>query len=444
MVEWLKYFFLSFFSNKTAKDGIKRSFGNAALSMVLSFIIICLGLFVGYIATFSYHYSRSDEFRGFVYSAFAENTSSRIGLSVSGGKLSAAIPGGKNYANSIETPDSVYKKNGYELFVDDRPLDTYVEFAIAAKNKQAGEADITYDEYVALSADDKKNYTLKLTAGCVALDVNVAFDEYKTYLDGVSVEGADGYDKKVAEQYEKLYSSAAEGKITTEEYKNSVYELYIKTRYSAYDFSDRGVPALYWYYADYSASHPDEKYLMLLYNACIISFESSTGLEYILLESYDKVGNVAISAAGMSESDAKANVDKFISDLFASGYANAFFTYLMSGGRVALYYLIAILLFALALFFVARKLKCLLLTNVTDALKLTASFMLMPALLAFVVSILFSLFMTRTAVFNLAGILFIVIVAARTLCAIIPEIIRDRKEAENDTKDDTAADGEYV
>ena len=61
MVNWLKYYFLGFFSNGLSKEGAKRSGFNLLLNILLAFILLCGGFVAGYAASFPVFYSKAEE-----------------------------------------------------------------------------------------------------------------------------------------------------------------------------------------------------------------------------------------------------------------------------------------------------------------------------------------------------------------------------------------------
>ncbi|MBD5131305.1 MAG: hypothetical protein HDT28_01730 [Clostridiales bacterium] len=119
MVAWLKFYFLSFFSNRISKEGATRSIANSIVSLVLAFMVICCGLIAGYVVSFNKHYGSSPDFSEFAYSIFADGEQS-IELSVSNGKLNALIPDGVEFINGFADESCDYNKNGYSLVVDTR------------------------------------------------------------------------------------------------------------------------------------------------------------------------------------------------------------------------------------------------------------------------------------------------------------------------------------
>ena len=93
MTEWLKFYFLGFFSQKLTRQAARRRYLNVVLGILLTFILLFAGLFMGYTCSFGKHYGNSSQFREFVYSVFASGDKHKdIHISVKDGKLNADIP----------------------------------------------------------------------------------------------------------------------------------------------------------------------------------------------------------------------------------------------------------------------------------------------------------------------------------------------------------------
>ena len=71
MKKWLKFFWLSFFSNETSKDGVRRGFSNFFLALILSLVILCAGFIGADILPFNKHYSDANGFSATARKVFA-------------------------------------------------------------------------------------------------------------------------------------------------------------------------------------------------------------------------------------------------------------------------------------------------------------------------------------------------------------------------------------
>lgn len=214
--EWLKFYFVGFFTHSMSKEGGDRSFFNTLLSFVLTFFIVCCGLMAGYSASFGVQYNNSKDFKNFLYAAFANGDSSnRIDLSVKEGYLSADIKEGER-VNTLLNEGQKYAVNGYQLIVDTRPAaTTYADFSV--KCKKSDNSEIDYSVYRTLSDEDKKSYSLSVKYSGLQLNPAIKQQEYEEYLTNT---------ESVAEEYGKLKTDVAGGAITSEQYANSIYELY--------------------------------------------------------------------------------------------------------------------------------------------------------------------------------------------------------------------------
>ena len=422
-VQWLKFYFLGFFSNKLSREGGERRFANTLLSCVLAFAIICCGLIAGFTASFSLSYSKADEFKNFLYSALADGTNeNRINLKMTDGKLSAEIPDGKQYINPL-VEDSVYDKNGYKLILDTRSsTETFAEFTITCKDTTG--TDIGYEAYRNITDEFKKNITLGLEFSGKALDVTERQAEYVAFLEKASTPDTDEYKEDIANSYNEIKNKSGK------EYDNAVYSLYIKAYYSAVNIHDSygEAPTLKTYYLSSDTYKDVEQYIVILDDVCFCTFKSSSGLVMAFTGYYTNIKDGNITADGMTAQEMQNNTDGFITKAFHSGSGLNFLVYFISAGRIAGLYLAAILVISLAAFVVCRFLKSELCFKYMEMLKIIGSYILVSSLVSFVGTVIFSLFLPRGTVFNLAGIIFISVLTVRTAVLLIMELLKERKQ----------------
>ena len=88
MVNWLKFFFLSFFSDRYAKQAAERRMLNALACVLIALVLLFGGLLTGYVSSFGKHYAAATEFREFAYSVFASDGNG-VEFSIGGNKMSA-------------------------------------------------------------------------------------------------------------------------------------------------------------------------------------------------------------------------------------------------------------------------------------------------------------------------------------------------------------------
>ena len=161
MLNWLKRFTLSLFSDSQAKESVRYGFGGILLSSVLALIFLFLGVFAGKTVPFGAYYGGADDFRGFIYNALiGSDTAEPISVTVKDGKAEVTSGGKAVLINTFTEEDDrqKYSVNGYQLIVDSREVaDIYDDFEAYCIDKDGGE-EITYEEYLKLDAQNKKQY----------------------------------------------------------------------------------------------------------------------------------------------------------------------------------------------------------------------------------------------------------------------------------------------
>ena len=222
MIEWLKVFGLGFFNDRLAAKAAKYGFVSIVLTIVLSFVFFMFGFVAADVVPFSTHYNNAEEFREFIDNAFSD-TQLKIdnGLAKSE-KIINTYTGDSDKEN--------YARNGYNLIIDTRASDTLIEFSQVGVK---GSAEISYEEYIALSAKEKESYRLEVRYTDRELSLtNERVAGFESYLDKISAEGTDGYNAEAATAYREL-----KGKnLPQDSYGKEVYYLFVKYYYSEIEF----------------------------------------------------------------------------------------------------------------------------------------------------------------------------------------------------------------
>ena len=417
--EWLKFYFVGFFTHGLSKESGDRSFFNTLLSFVLAFVIVCCGLIAGYSASFGVQYDNSKEFKTFLYAAFVdENSSDRIDLSVKGGYLSADIDGSERI-NTLLNEGNKYIANGYQLIVDTRPADTtYAEFIV--KCKKSDNTEIDYGAYRNLSDDDKKSYTLTVDYSGLSLNPSEKLAEYETYLSNT---------ESVAEAYGKLKADFAGGTISAEQYSNGVYELYFNTYFVGLPKDSYGkAPTLRTYYLSPSTYENTDKYFALFDNVCFCAFKTDKGIAVEFSGYFNKLDDGKINGDSLTVEQMQTNVDGMIKESFASASGLNFLVYIISLGRSVAVFVMAIILLALIVFIVLKVRKVEFCPRYTETIKIVGSFQLWSAIITFISTFICSFFLARGSVFVAAEIIFLCVMAVRTAIYLIIEVLSDKKK----------------
>ena len=336
MKQWLKFFGLSFFSDKIAQNACKRGYGNALLSLALAFVLFMLGFVLSSIVPFASHINNSEEFNALLSNAFDNNG---VVLTVENGVLAAGkgaqSPAAIKIANTYlsETDAEKYCAGDYNLIIDARPLDTLIEFSQYAENGSGGK--ISYAEYRNLSTSAKSEYTVKTEYTDVPLNITEELrSSFVSYLEN---------DQSAATDYAELQNNASQ--YTSEEYGEQLYYLYVKYYYSDVNSVIYGAkaPVLHdYYYNNYLADYGNDKFCYFFADVCYGSFYTKGGVFVNYGGYYREVNDGEIIG--------KDAALKLIKDVFYSSTDYVWASFLMNSLFLFAMLLILPLLAALLLF----------------------------------------------------------------------------------------------
>lgn len=186
MVEWLKYFFGSFFINGLAMQGAERRVANSILAFFLGWILIFSGLVIGYQASFKTHFNNCSALIQSIEAVFENGielkTSERKAVSGKNGEFDNSI-----VINTFSNADDKekYSVNGINFILDTRPQDTVYEGEKTIRQKYIEdylEKDV--GDYIAILDD--------VVIGKFTTDggLPVSFNGYYFKTDGVTVNSA--------------------------------------------------------------------------------------------------------------------------------------------------------------------------------------------------------------------------------------------------------------
>ena len=85
MKGWIKFFGLSFFSDKIATEAVKRGFSSIALALLLSFIFFLFGYYGADVAPFAARYDGAESYKQFISNGFSKSD-----IEIKDGKASSA------------------------------------------------------------------------------------------------------------------------------------------------------------------------------------------------------------------------------------------------------------------------------------------------------------------------------------------------------------------
>lgn len=397
MREWLKFFFAGFFRDKY-NNAAERSFFNAVLAVVLAYIFLALGFFVGLVAPFAHHYDSSTQFSEFVTQATAG-----VNLQMKDGKLSADVS--RNDFAGVKEGEL----DGYGVIIETGPAaTTFDDFSVVCVDKSGKE--ISYADYSLLSENEKATYTPQLLFGGKKLDVTVKQDEYKSVLN-------QSQSGKVA--LAELDDKLATGQISEKEYNDGVYVAYVKAYYPPMSGVEKygGAPTLRTYCLGMTVSSFSDRFLILLDDMCIGAFITDSGVKVDFEGYYKGIPDGKIT-----------DIRAFILDAFDGGKGYIFALNLLNMFKVLPVLFVAMLVLALIMFVVYRVKAGELRVGYVDSLKLCGSYLLYSALFASLVCMIASVFLSKSTVYIVSLVACLAVLACRSLVRVLVDIMNFRRE----------------
>ena len=417
MKKWFKFFNLSFFSHKTAKEGSKRSYANFFLALILALAFIWAGFVGAETLTFGLHYNNASDFRATVHSVFANaDIEKRISAEIRDGIL-MANGYGEEYSESLlvntfenDLDSQNYSSHGYNVIIDTRTADTLAEVEAYCVSNDGKETIISYEEYLTLSTVARLNFDFKLKYTGKALELDDEKIELcRAYIDTLSDE-----DKEKAQ---KLSNDLAANTITMDEYGRELYELYFINYYpeiSAYESSSK-VPLLRNYYYHQYISQGVSNYLFIFDDYMAGSFETDNGIEVSFYGFYSDLQNGAVVLDAVNLDDARDAADGFIKRSFDSVAILSVYAYAVN--VFSLIPFIALMPMVVTLLaYSLLKLKCIdSITSLGSMFKIIGSFMWMSALISAVLTVILAFFVSRNVITALPLVLFFIALAVRSV-----------------------------
>lgn len=405
MKSWLRFFGLSFFSDKIAKEARNRGVLNCVLGFVLALVFLFCGVLASNTVPFYSHYKNASGFKDFV-NVFAGES----GLKIENGLASSA-----NVINTfeIEADAEKYAKNGYNLVIDTRPsaaLDKFEAYCTA----KAGEVDdIIYEEYLALTDEAKGNYEfrIKYTPNELILTEKLV-EDCESYLN--TIENED-----VTKQFNALKENKPS--VTAEEYNKSVYALWVHTYYPEMTKYERAgaVPLLRsYYYRTYLYSGEAQKSLFVFSDVLFGYFETDGGIAVSFYGTFGKMPDGALTADG---------ADKFVTEAFQTSVSMSANVYLLNVFRFIPFIAAIPVILALAAKLVLSFINDEKYKKFTTCLKIEFSYMAWTGIFTAVILFILGFFISSTVLNVLPLILLAAVMFVRTAVLLIGEYILMKK-----------------
>lgn len=413
IVEWLKFYFLGFFSEKQARKSNRTGALTIILSAALAFLLFFVGFYAADIVPFSTHYNNAATYR-----RFAENA-------LGNGKTPVKINAEKAvYPVKINTfisdaDKEKYCFDGYNLIVDTRPSDTLIRFTQYAVN---GEEEIDYETYLALKEEDKKQYSLKIRyfdEELVLTDEDTA--RHTEFLDRTSVEGSEKYNKSAAEEYKKLKNDKQN--LSDSEYAEQLYYLFIKYYYVGAGSLLKGAKAPVlcdYYYINFIIGGKSD-FLYIFDTLCTGSFTSDRGVPVAFGGYYD----------GQPDGDV-TDINGFIKQIFYDSAGAAVASYFYTVMMQIPFILIIPIVLALLLWLIGKAAKAGSNQGFTNYYKTTNCFVLFSAIFTAVITFVCGFLFSARIVAKFMPLIFGIILVVRALISFVIVYAMSKRAAANE------------
>lgn len=403
MIDGLKYIGLSFFSDKIAKQSPKRGLGSIFLAAILGILFLLIGLIAAETLTFKANYLNTPQLVETTHCAFSADGAA---LSVDSGILSA-----DRIINTADNADDRQKySRGYDVILDTRPADTYDDFTAYCVSGSGNE--IAYEDYLDLDADVKTLYTFKIRYSGVERVIDGEWiDRCESYLDG-----------RTDDATVKAYADVK--KLSGDEYKDALYDLYIRSYYPSLTAWERdgGAPKTRNYYYQNYANRG--KTLFVFCDSMLGSFVTDTGASHTFYGYYSKLKNGAIGTS-------PAAIDDFIVTSYKGASAvmvyNAFIAFFTSAP-----FIILIAVAVIVLYYCLTKLLKHDELKFGAAAKIVCGFIPWAALFAGLITFALGFAVSQDLLAWLAGVAFFAVLVVRTAVMLIITSVVNKREANAD------------
>lgn len=463
MLNWLKFTFGSFTSNKLAKEAISRKVWNVVFALLLTLIILTALFSTGINYSVGTHYSSASKFKDFAYSAFkvtTEENNSSVNLQIvnsENGDYNIKAFYGTNPDNMViintfdnESDKALYSKNDYNLIIDTRPSETtYVDFKITVydKNQKAmdfdNDGEITNNDYLLfLNYENQSDYSCVIeTFTDVIINPKDNYEGYYDYIENT-------YIKELEEKYEKdnkkdtlkelENEKAAWNKIKeldneSDEYFNEVYNHYAQVRYRL-----AMAPTLLYHYqsmlseTDKDGEYVKNKFLVLTDSWAMVSFTNDKGVTMVYDGYYSSMSKDFTLYRSESDKVSIANnVDLLVLSIYSS--VNSLRS-LVLGMQLFRYFptiIIVLAVIALFLFCLGRIKRNLFEITYGGSFKVASSFLIGSATISGILTLIFAFIYNNQVAISIGIWSLLSIISIRSFIYAIVEIIRAKKNKGN-------------
>ena len=420
MKEKLKVFGLGFFSNKIADKAQNGGFGLFFINVTLALLVILFGTVLVETLSFYPRYSAANDFKATVNGLFDGGNGDAISLLVGENGTVTARRGDGEYGKNVfadtflsEEDRKAYSIGGYNVVVDTRDVNLYAEFT--AYCVSASGAEISYEDYLALSEAEKSGYAFKIRYTPNEVDLT----------DGKTAERENYLSEKggaALEDLGRLKADLTDGKIDERAYKNGVWALYVKNYYpelTEYEKTSYAPLVRNYYFHNYTLKG-EKNYLFVFSDSVVGSFTTSDGKTEEFYGFYEKfpVGEIT---------DGK----DFIETVFSSSVGISEYVAFSLVMRFLPIYLVMPIVAALIAYLIVKIGEREKPKRFSSVFKITATFVLWSAIFAAVIAYLISFFIERTLAFTVVTVSFFAVLMIRSIVWFVSDVAAYRRSQEN-------------
>lgn len=435
MKKWLKFFFLSFFSHKYSKDGARRGYTNFFLGLIMALVFLWAGFVGADMLPFGVRYNNASDFTKTVHTLLANSdVHNRIVPEIKDGTLVAKKQDGEYteglLVNTFESYSdrATYSLYGYNVVVDTRGADTLAEIEAFCISNDGENLEISYEEYLTLSAVARMNFDFRLRYTGRALELtDGAVEGYLLYL-------ADLSDETKAKT-ESLTNELSNAKITKDEYNRKVYEIYFTNYYpeiTEYESTSK-IPLLRNYYYHMYIKNGVEKYLMIFDDYLAASYETDGGIKHSFYGFFGDMEDGLIVADDASVAEAEAASDNFIKSSFGSVLLLTLYAYAMNIFTFIPFIALMPLVVTLLTYSVLKLCSVESITSFGALFRILGSYVWFSGAVSAVLTVILAFFVPPDIITLIPLVLLFVTMVIRSMVFAITEAREYRKQAEEQT-----------
>lgn len=402
----VKFFFLGYFSNQTAKQAQKRGLGIMFLSIVLSVFLLLFGLIASSTLPVSFLYRNSGDLCATVEKTFAD-----VQMTVVNGKIIAgtAEQGNRLVVNTVinQQDKQSYSVNGFDVVVDTRPVELFDDFTAVCVAENGNE--ILYEDYLSLDSETKSLYTFQIKYSGNERVIDEPWqDRCEEYLNTLS-------DEAIAEDYTEVK------KLSGDEYLNALYELYVKAYYPDLSMYETGgaAPKLR---NSYTQNYSENKNILFVFDdSLVVRFTSGIGEQHVYYGFYLDMPDGAVNINFN-------NIHAFFLQSFKNANVITVYSCIINFIMI-MPYLIFISFIVIIIMYCLCKITDKEQMKFGSVAKIACNFLLWTVIFTDLIALMLSLFISQSRLFGMVCVIFFAVFLLRAVIFVIAEWRNGRLDA---------------